>query len=244
MKKHIYQTGIIGNCAFIAHVHQNTNISWLCWPKFDSSFVFGGMLDEEKGGEFSVTPSESYATNQYYLENTNILCTEISNADGRYRITDFAPRFRQDERSFKPLMLIRKIEPLEGNPHIKITCKPVYNYGKTKLNALRGSNHIEFIGCGENIRLTTNASISYILEESYFVLKSPKYLVLTFGEPLEAPVEITSEVFLSKTKHYWRTWIKHSSIGEFYQEYVIRSALALKIHQYEDTGAIIAASTT
>lgn len=244
MEKHTYQTGIIGNCAFIAHVHQNTNISWLCWPKFDSSFVFGSMLDEKKGGEFSVTPSETYATKQYYLENTNILCTEISNAHGKYRVTDFAPRFLQNERSFKPLMLVRKIEPLEGDPHIKITCKPVYNYGKTTLNALQGSNHIEYVGCGENLRLTTNASISYILEEKYFVLKSPLYLILTFGEPLEAPIEITAEVFLSKTKYYWRTWIKHSSIGEFYQEYVIRSALALKIHQYEDTGAIIAASTT
>lgn len=87
-------------------------------------------------------------------------------------------------------------------------------------------------------------SLSYILEEKPFVLDSTKYLVFTYGKPLEAPIETTCESFLSKTKFYWRTWIKHSSIGEFYQEYVIRSALALKIHQFEDTGAIIAASTT
>src|SRR5690606_16869472 len=39
-------------------------------------------------------------------------------------------------------------------------------------------------------------------------------------------------------------WIKHTTIAPVYQEAVIRSALALKIHQYEDTGAIIAAATT
>jgi GH15 family glucan-1,4-alpha-glucosidase len=243
-ERHVYKTGLIGNCAYLAHVHLNTNISWLCWPRFDSSFVFGGMLDENKGGEFSVRPSGAYTSRQYYLENTNVLCTEVICENGKYRITDFAPRFEQFDRYYRPLMLIRKIEPLEGNPHIKIKCEPVYNYGKDKLNAIRGSNHIEFNGCGERIRLTTNATISYIVEDQFFILKETKYAVLTYGEPLEAAAESTSERFLKETIGYWRTWIKRSSIGDFYQIYVIRSALALKIHQYEDTGAIIAASTT
>src|SRR6185437_1670653 len=41
-----------------------------------------------------------------------------------------------------------------------------------------------------------------------------------------------------------RQWIKNTGIGNMYQPQVIRSSLALKIHQYEDTGAIIASSTT
>ncbi|MBK0381341.1 glycoside hydrolase family 15 protein [Pedobacter sp. SD-b] len=244
MSRHIYETGIIGNCAFIAHVHKNTNINWMCWPRFDSSFIFGGLLDDEKGGEFSVKPSGDFTSKQYYLENTNVLCTEVTTDSGKYKVTDFAPRFEQSKRYFRPLMLIRKIEPLEGNPHIKIKCKPVYNYGKDVLKAVRGSNHIEYSGCDDNIRLTTNATIAYIVEDQYFILKETKYVILTYGQPMEAAVEATAERFLLETVAYWRTWIKRSSIGDFYQEYVIRSALALKIHQYEDTGAIIAASTT
>jgi len=244
MEKHVYQTGLIGNCSYLAHVHKNTDISWLCWPRFDSSFIFGSMLDSKKGGEFSIAPSGEYTSEQYYLENTNILQTEITTETGKYRVTDFAPRFRQDDRYFKPLMLIRKIELLEGNPHIKIKCKPVYDYGKKELETVRGSNHLEYLGCGEKVRLTTNATISYILEDKYFVLKDTQYLILSYGAPLEDAIETTAERFLSQTMAYWRIWIKHSSIGEFYQKYVIRSALTLKIHQYEDTGAIIAASTT
>ncbi|KHJ38253.1 trehalase [Pedobacter glucosidilyticus] len=244
MEKHTYQTGIIGNCSYIAHVHKNTNITWLCWPRFDSSFVFGSMLDTKKGGEFSIAPSSAYTSKQYYLENTNILCTEITTESGRYKVTDFAPRFQQFERYFKPLMLIRKVQLLEGNPHIKIKCQPVYDYGKSELEVIRGSNHIEYTGCGEKIRLSTNAPLSYILEDQYFILKDTLYLFLTFGEPLEGPIQTTADRFLNQTTSYWRTWIKRSSIGDFYQEQVIRSALALKIHQYEDTGAIIAASTT
>jgi GH15 family glucan-1,4-alpha-glucosidase len=243
-EQHLYQTGIIGNCAFIAHVNKTTDISWLCWPRFDSPFVFGSLLDEKKGGEFSILPQGEFTSNQYYIENTNVLRTEITAEDGKYRITDFAPRFRLYDRYFKPLMLIRKIEPLEGNPRITIKCEPVCDYGKGKMKSSRGSNHIDYLGCDENIRLSTNVSLTYIFDEKAFVLNEAKYLVMTYGQNLEAPVVSTAENFLRETIAYWRLWIKHSSIAGFYQPFVIRSALVLKIHQYEDTGAIIAASTT
>ncbi len=244
MEKHIYQTGIIGNCAFLAHIHKNTNVEWLCWPRFDSSFVFGKLLDDKKGGEFSILPEGDYTTEQYYRENTNVLCTDVSSAEGKYRITDFAPRFNQYERYFKPLMLIRKVELLEGAPRIRVRCQPVYDYGRTILTPQRGSSHIEYFGTDDQLRLTTNIPINYIIDEQYTVLNETKYLVLTYGKPLEAPLASTAEHFLRETVAYWRIWIKHSSIASFYQKNVIRSALALKIHQYEDTGAIIAASTT
>jgi GH15 family glucan-1,4-alpha-glucosidase len=245
MSKHTYDTGIIGNCAFLAHINKNTNVDWLCWPRFDSTFIFGGMLDNEKGGEFSIRPKGEYTSEQHYLENTNILITEISpSSGGKYRITDFAPRFYQHQRYYKPLMLIRKIEAIEGSPRIIVKCAPVSEYGAVKLSVNRGSNHIQYQGGEESIRLTTNIPISYIFDEQPFVLNETKYLAMTYGEPLEAPLISTSDRFLAETVQYWRTWIKHSSIATYFQPFVIRSALALKIHQYEDTGAIIAASTT
>ncbi|HEY0666624.1 MAG TPA: glycoside hydrolase family 15 protein [Sphingobacteriaceae bacterium] len=244
MERHTYQTGLIGNCAFLAHVHKNTNIEWLCWPRFDSTFIFGGLLDKEKGGEFSILPATDYTSVQYYLENTNVLCTEITSQNGKYRITDFAPRFKQYERFFKPLMLIRKIELIEGTPRLQVKCSPVSEYGTVKLKPYRGSNHIEYQGGEEMIRLTTNIPINYIFDDQHFVLNETKYLVLTYGNPLEVPLKSTVEHFLVETINYWRMWIKHATIAQFYQKFVIRSALALKIHQFEDTGAIIAASTT
>lgn len=244
MNKHTYESGLIGNCAFLAHVHKNTNINWLCWPRFDSSFVFGGLLDQQKGGECSILPVAEYKSKQYYSDNTNVLCTEIATKNGKYRVTDFAPRFFQYDRIFKPLMLIRKIEPLEGSVRIKVNCKPTYDYGKMQLHPHWGSNHVEWDVYPEKIRLTTNIAISYLFEQQYFVLNETKYLVLTYGRPLEAPLETTAEHFLMQTVGYWRTWVKRSTIAQFHQQYVIRSALVLKIHQYEDTGAIIAASTT
>lgn len=246
MRIKTYETGIIGNCAFMAHVKKDTNIAWLCWPRFDSSFVFGNLLDVDQGGEFSILPADGkdFTSKQYYIENTNVLRTEITTEDGTYRVTDFAPRFKQFDRYFKPLMLIRKIEPIDKNPRVLISCKPVYDYGRLKLTTYRGSNHLVFQGGPEPIRLTTNIPLSNLIEDNSFVLTEAKHMFLTYGGALEAPIVSTAEHFLLETINYWRKWIKHSTIAPSYQEAVIRSALALKIHQYEDTGAIIAAGTT
>ncbi len=57
MKKHTYEMGLIGNCAFLALIRKDTSVAWLCWPRFDSSFVFGSLLDQNKGGQFSILPA-------------------------------------------------------------------------------------------------------------------------------------------------------------------------------------------
>ena len=243
--RHTYNFGLIGNCAYLGHIAKNTNIVWLCFPRFDSSFVFGSLLDSKKGGEFSILPpQENFESQQYYIENTNILCTEISTEEGTYRVTDFAPRFYHLDRYYRPLMLVRKIEPLSGSPRVKVKCRPVGDYGNFTPKNHRGSNHIEYLGLEKKMRLTTNVSLTFIEDESYFLLNETKYLFLTYGSPMEASIPDTAETFLNNTIKYWRKWVKTTSISDFYQNKVIRSALVLKMHQYEDTGAIIASATS
>ncbi|MDN5202100.1 glycoside hydrolase family 15 protein [Fulvivirgaceae bacterium BMA10] len=245
MQKHTYELGIIGNCAYIGLIDKTANIRWLCWPRFDSSFIFGDLLDQEKGGHFSVSGiNGNVETNQYYIKNTNVLCTEFKTEEGAFRVTDFAPRFEQYERYYKPLMLVRKIEPLQGTPKVKVSCCPVGDYGARKPDIHFGSNHLRYLGLDETVRLATNISLNYVKEETAFALTEPKYLILTWGVPLEGPIETTAEDFLRKTIHYWQHWVQHCTIENYHQDHIIRSALTLKVHQYEDTGAIIASATT
>ena len=244
MDTHKYNMGIVGNCSFLAYIDMNANVNWMCMPRFDSSFIFGSLLDEAKGGEFSIMPfPEEYKSNQYYLKNTNILVTEFEMTDGRFRVIDFAPRFFQYERFYKPLMLFRKIELLSGNPLIRVKCNPVGDYGSIVPEIVLGSNHISFQNLATSVRLTTDVSLNYIMSEKPFVLNETKYMAFCYGAPLEAPLAETAESFLNKTKSYWHKWIKSTSIPSIFQDEVIRSALVLKLHQYEDTGAVIAAGT-
>ncbi len=244
-KPHKYDLGVVGNCSYMAYIDTATRVQWLCMPRFDSAFLFGGLIDKEKGGEFSVLPDQSsFSSNQYYIKNTNILCTEIVSAAGSYRVTDFAPRFYHFERYFKPLMLIRKIEPISGKPVIRVVCSPRGEWGMLEPVVVMGSNHIRYLNLDSQVRLTTNIPLNYVNENKPFLLPETAYCVLTYGEPLEAPLETTVEDFLDKTKRYWIQWIKSTSIPPIYQEEVVRSALILKLHQYEDTGAVIASGTT
>ncbi len=240
-----YNFGVIGNCSYLAYIDINANVNWLCLPKFDSSFLFGSLLDKKKGGEFSIMPNNKlYKSRQYYLKNTNILVTEFEIPEGKFRVVDFAPRFSQYDRYFKPLMLFRKIELIEGDPYIIVRCNPVDNYGKAVPEIVMGSNHIRYLNLSSQVRLTTDIPLNYILGQKAFLLNETHYMVFSYGVPLEAPLVETSEQFLNKTFNYWINWVKSTSIPYIYQDEVIRSALVLKLHQYEDTGAVIASGST
>ncbi|MFG0317382.1 MAG: glycoside hydrolase family 15 protein, partial [Planctomycetota bacterium JB042] len=106
------------------------------------------------------------------------------------------------------------------------------------------SNHIEFTGLGAPLRLTTDLSLTHVQEGRPFSLVKKQHLALTWGEPLESPLEATLDRFLGETVRYWRRWVKRTRVPRDYQEAVIRSALTLKLHQFEDTGAFLAATTT
>lgn len=240
---------LIGNCAYQALIDRQAHVRWLCWPRFDSSFVFGSLLDEERGGTFSVEPvSPIQGTDQTYLPNGNVLKTVTRCSDGGYEVIDFAPRFLQYERSYKPTMLIRIIRPLAGNPRIRVRCRPMYRYGNLSPKRHIASNHIQWEVPEGALRLTTDVPLTYVDEAQPFLLDRDVYVVLTWGEPLEAPLAETCESFLGRTQRYWERWVKHCAVPTHLpielQRHVIRSALTLKLHQFEDTGAITAATTT
>ena len=245
MQAHKYNFGIIGNCSYLALIDTRADVKWMCLPRFDSSFLFGSLLDEVNGGHFSICPStEGYHAKQYYVSNTNVLCTEFTAADGAFVVKDCAPRMLVYERQFRPLMLVRKIELIRGEPSIRITCQPRGDYGNIIPEPVLASNHIRYLNLEQQVRLTTDIPLSYIVKCQPFILDRDRYLVLAYGEPLEAPLRETAEEFLRKTISYWQQWIKSSYMPDIYQEEVIRSILVLKLHQYEDTGGIIASGST
>lgn len=245
MSKHNYDMGVIGNCSYLAHIDRTANVVWQCWPQFDSSFIFGSLLDSQKGGHFYIRPAEEeYESRQYYIENTNILCTEFTSESGKFRVIDFAPRFKQFGRYTKPLMLCRRVEKLEGAPQVRVSCQPRGNYGEKKPKILQRSNHIKYLGLEQTVRLYSDTYVKNIVDEKPFVLQQEQNFILTWAYRLEANLSDTIHDYLRWTQTYWQDWVMRSYIPDFYQEQVVRSALVLKLHLFQDTGAIIASSTT
>ncbi|MBY0469943.1 glycoside hydrolase family 15 protein [bacterium] len=240
----MYPFGLIGNCQTSSIITQKGSIDWLCFPRPDSPPVFGKLLDAE-GGHFSIESIDSSTGIQSYIPNTNILETTLTCADGsQFRITDFCPRFYQHGRIYRPMSVFRKVEPLKGSPKIRVVCKPVDGWTKEPAKCIRGNSHLRYEIQNEYIRLVTNMSLTYLCEETPFSLKEPLYFGLTWSSGVEEDLVQLANRFLEQTADYWKTWVKHCSIPSLYQKETIRSALVLKLHCYEDTGAILAALTT
>lgn len=240
----MYPYGLIGNCQTSALISESGSIDWLCMPRPDSPPVFGRLLDSD-GGHFSIDGVGNYSSQQKYLPNTAVLVTMLTNQDGSvFKITDFCPRFPQHGRMYRPIALFRIVEPVSGSPIIKVSCNPVNGWKKEVVKPERGNSHLKFGFGDEYMRLVTNMPLTYLCEESEFALKEPLYFGLTWSFGIEDDLVSLTKSFLSETISYWDTWVKHCSIPTLYQKETIRSALTLKLHCYEDTGAILAGLTT
>ena len=176
----MYPYGLIGNCQTASLINKNGTIEWLCLPRPDSPPVFGSMLDKD-GGYFSILPAGNYKSTQRYVPNTNVLVTTFSCEDGTlFEITDFCPRFEEHGRMYRPMALFRIVEPKKGLPTIKVSCIPVNGWEKECVPPTRGNSHIAFEIRGDVLRLATNMSLTYLIEESpLFTLNEKIYLVFS-----------------------------------------------------------------
>lgn len=234
---------VIGNCQYAALVDRRGSVVWCCLPRFDSEPVFGTLLDPA-GGAFSIAPADGSEGVQRYVENTNIVETRFENADGAFRVLDFAPRFSVHGRMFRPTKIVRVVEPISGTPRVAVRCDPRLGWSRAVPRRELGSHHIRYEGFDAAARLTTDVPLSYVEQGSAFALTGRRHFVFAWGEPVEEPLPPLCERFLRETERYWRGWVKHCNVPAAYQREVIRSALALKLHCFEDTGAIVAAMTT
>ena len=179
---------VIGNCRTAALVDAGGRIVWWCFPRFDSDPAFSRLLaGSDEKGFCDVTLDGHTTTEAAYQRNTAIVETIIRDDSGNaVRITDFTPRFKRFERIFNPPQLFRRIEPIAGLPRIRIRVRPTFNYGQPCVSKAMGSNHIRYAGGVETLRLTTDAPLSYIAQESSFALIKPVTLILGPDEPFEA----------------------------------------------------------
>jgi GH15 family glucan-1,4-alpha-glucosidase len=237
---------VIGNGRTAALLEPSTRLVWWCFPRFDGDPVFCRLLagDEEKGF-CDVVLDDMVDFSSDYVRNTAVVSTVLTDRKGAsIKITDFAPRFRAYDRTFRPPQLVRIIEPLAGMPRITIRFRPTNRYGIPIPFRSIGSNHITFRGTDTVIRLTTDAPLSYIDREAPFVLTRPLYLVMGPDEPFPGDLSTTCREFADRTRNYWTEWVRRLSIAYDWQDVIIRAAITLKLSNFEETGGIIAAHTT
>jgi GH15 family glucan-1,4-alpha-glucosidase len=236
--------GLIGNGSLLSLIAPTGAIEWLCLPRFDSPSVFARLLDERAGGVFRIL-SEGVETagEMAYLPNTNILRTRFQAPEGQWEMLDFAPRLPKDWGEDMPIRLHRLIRPLSGRVRLTVDFDPRLDYGRGPTRTLVLHDRLEVQGTGGPLFLQTNLPLSYVTGRQEFTLDGPVHLTLSYGS---APAMTLGRVLreLDATRDGWVRWAKTCGLPLFRPELVLRSALCLKLHAYEDTGAIIAATTT
>ncbi len=248
------ELGMIGNGTVSALIDGAGTIVWSCFPRYDGDPAFCSLLDDPSADDRSSVDRTGFATvelidcvrtDQHYLENTPILVTTHYDARGGcIEITDFSPRFEQFGRMFCPMTLVRRIARIAGHPRVRILVRPAARYGRFPAEQTYGSSHVRYVGGDVVLRLTTDAALTPIREESAFFLEETLTLILGPDESVPDAVSIVGRRFLEETTAFWRKWVRALGIPFEWQDVVIRSAITLKLNAHEDSGAVVAAMTT
>ncbi len=242
------ELAVIGNCSFSALIDRWARIVWSCLPRFDSDPRFCALLhapDDQENGVFAVEIKHFSHSSQSYRNNTAIVETILhDDKGGAVKVIDLVPRFNQYGRMFRPPMILRQVIPLSGTPRCTIRLRPTCDYGSRLPEITRGSNHVRYVMPDLTLRLTTDAPVTYVLEEVPFLLETPTTFVIGPDETLSGAVGATFRDFCDQTEDYWREWVRYLSLPFEWQTAVIRAAITLKLSYFEESGAVIAAPTT
>ena len=245
------QVSPIGNCAVSALVDGEGRFVWGCLPRVDGDPVFSALLsgndpgDAEARGMWSIKLEDQVNATQAYERNTAILRTVLTDTRGAVlEIIDFCPRFRRNNRVYRPLAYARIVRPLKGVPRISIRLVPTANWGAQVADRTFGSNHIRYLATGAILRLTTTVPVSLVAAAQVFRLESEQVFFLGPDEPFDSDVRGTILGFYGNTRSYWQEWVRGLATPLEWQSAVIRAAISLKLCVHEETGAIVAALTT
>ncbi|CAO2654169.1 Nn.00g109020.m01.CDS01 [Neocucurbitaria sp. VM-36] len=181
--------GLIGNMRTCAMVGIDGGIDYMCWPYFDSPSVFCRILDKDKGGHFTISPTgnDLCTTKQHYLPASNILQTRYLKEEGVMNVVDFFPRPNNraldneyhanvtasdhtgnvPERPDLKKWLVRRVKCMRGFVDVSVEVFPAFNYAQDKhtteisdLGATgQGHPRQNIIFRSENLALELNATI-------------------------------------------------------------------------------------
>jgi GH15 family glucan-1,4-alpha-glucosidase len=242
--------GIIGDLNTIALVGLNGSIDFMCFPRFDSPSVFAALLDDKKGGSYSISPEfKGMKTKQLYLPDTNVLLTRFLSSEGVGEVTDFMPVDPNGEKR-----LIRRVATIRGEVRYLLQCCPRFNYARKDHSLVRISDEevLFKVDGPDGLSLRLRGTVPITVRDgdagAEFTLKAGDKA--DFLLESEANQEVLGENFsqyvtecLIRTVNYWKDWMGRCTYKGRWLEVVNRSALLLKLLSSYKYGSIIAAPT-
>ena len=250
---------LIGDCHSAALISRTGSIDWCCLPRFDAGSAFGRLLDWERGGHCSITPSQAGPWNyeRAYLDDTLVLCTTLHGPVGEVRLLDCFT-IHPDSDASDERQILRVIEGQRGSAELEIRIAPRFDYGEVRpwirrhgyrLHSATGGNDCLAVWCdhGEMTEQPEHELMTTVRVAAGERVR----LALTYQPPARIDAEGAAEPdpdkldgCLEDTIRWWREWSATVRLGTRDESAVKRSAVTLKGLTYAPTGAILAAPTT
>lgn len=248
---------VIGDCRAAALISSSGSLDWLCWPQFDSPAIFAGILDEDEGGYWRISPLGPYRTTRSYIPNSNVLQTTFRMEAGEAVLTDLmsvASEQRKREHLLPDHEIIRQVECLSGQIRLEIKFNPRINYG-LKAAKIRDRGRlglsvettagVYWLRSSHELQLSSDASTA----RANIVLRAGDLLQFSFTYSEESPAVLpplgeSMQDRICSTVRWWQQWAARARYEGSYRDLVVRSALTLKLLTYAPSGAVVAAATT
>lgn len=231
---------LIGDLHTSALVSSRGSIDWLCLPAVDSPSVFASVLDETRGGTFTIL-ADGNISSAAYVPETAIVETVFEAKKSKFSVRDF----------MLPLFLVRKLSGLRGVSTVRFLCSPRPDYARQHTVFYKKSECLlQAPLCGYSlwIHLPKGAKVQLKNEAGDAEIT----INVAEGDSAELVMEYATTPSSSfrdrdlegETMTFWREWIARGKFSEEERGALVRSAITLKLLQFAPTGAFVAAPTT
>ncbi len=247
--------GLVGDLRSAALISRQGSVDWMCLPRFDSPWVFGRLLDWQRGGFFQLAPAAEATAFRQYRTDSNVLETTWTQERCRMRVVDFMPVVANAHgQPPESVRLVRIVQPVSGALEWKLTFAPRFDYGRhvPVLKRLR-PGMLEAAAGRSRLALQYPDDVVPAMSDGTATIAGrslpgrPRAFILHYleGEPGPALVPFAdARTWLERTGTFWSNWFGSCRYRGRFEEHVRRSALTLKLMQYLPTGAFVAAPTT
>ena len=245
MSSAIEDYGLIGDCETAALVGRDGSIDWLCWPAFDSDACFAALLGSERNGRWLIAPAEAVKTSsRRYWDNTLILETRFTTANGTVALIDFMPpRGNASD-------VVRLVRGVAGRVRLRMQLVIRFGFGSDVPWVKRTDDGALLAICGPDMTVlrtpveTRGEDMTTVADFEVGEGETIPF-VLTYGPShLPLPEPINPATALRETEDFWTEWCSHCTYRGDNSELMMRSLITLKALTYAPTGGIVAAPTT